>query len=170
MPTLNDIETEILNVLTAIDDADLPEERRAELERAAVPYLEELVAQEKSKADAIAYLDRKTRHEIDFLKAEEERLRARRLVLEERRERFRGHVRDVMLRHGLKRLPGRESVLSVRRTERVEIDVPPQELPAEFVEMRLDYVPRKDALKEALRRGEETPGARLAERHWLVIE
>lgn len=161
MPSLHDISTEIENALTALDDFDGPEEERQAVEAAIAPYLEDLANQEAGKVDSIAFVDRRAAKEIDFLKEEEQRIRLKRQSLERRRASFRDFLRMVMVGHGLKKLSGHTATLSLRSSESVQVD-DPQHLPSEFVDMVVEYKPRKADIKAALKAGEVIPGCSIA--------
>ena len=162
MPSLHDISTEIENALTALDDFDGPEDERQAVEAALAPYLDDLADQEAGKVDAIAFVDRRSAKEIDFLKEEEQRIRLKRQSLERRRASFRDFLRMVMVGHGLKKLSGHTATMSLRSSESVQVDVSPQELPTQYVEMTVTYQPRKADIKAALKAGEVIPGCSIA--------
>lgn len=162
MPSLHDISTEIENALTALDDFDGPEEERQAVESALAPYLDDLAKMEADKVDAIAFIDRRSAKEIDFLKSEENRIRLKRQSLERRRASFRDFLRMVMVGHGLKKLSGHTATMSLRSSESVQLDVSPQELPTQYVEMTVTYQPRKADIKAALKAGEVIPGCSIA--------
>lgn len=71
-------------------------------------------------------------------------------------------------RNGLQRVKGVKSALFLRRSSSVEI-LDLRELPSQFVETRIEYVPRKTQIKDALKGGQAVPGAQITERQSLVI-
>lgn len=162
MPSLHDISAEIENALTALDDYEGPEEERQAVEAALVPYLEDLAKMESDKVDAIAFIDRRSAKEIDFLKEEEQRIRLKRQSLERRRASFRDFLRMVMVGHGLKKLTGHTATMSLRSSESVQVDVSPQDLPPQYVEMTVTYQPKKADIKAALKSGVVIPGCSMA--------
>jgi hypothetical protein len=158
MPSLHEIASEIENALTSLDDYEGPEEERAAVEAAVVPYLDFLATQEAEKVDAIAYVDRKAHNEIEFLKEEEARIRAKRQSLERRRASFCDFLRQTMIGHGLKKVAGKSSTLSLRSTEAVEVTGNPQDLPEAYRTMTVTYTAKKNDIKTALKAGEIIPG------------
>jgi hypothetical protein len=167
---MNDIQTEIYTALTAFNDCEkLPESEREELKERVLAYLDTLAEQEADKADAIAFAMRRAKAEIEFLKEEEIRLRSMRKIAQKEIERFNEYLKSVFLKHGLQRVKGRKYTLYLRRSKQVEINVSPQELPEKFVNMRINFVADKKALKTALEKGMIIEGARIKENISLSI-
>lgn len=163
MPTLAEIEEEIQNVLSVAEE--LPEDQ----EPLALQYLEELGIQEMEKADGIAYAIRKRQSEIQFLKDEEERIRARRKSAEKRLQKFKDYLAGIFQREGITKLKGLKGTLYLRTSTSVEVqDL--DSLPAELVETKVDFRPRKQQIKEQLDGGVEVPGAQLTKRQTLVVK
>ncbi len=162
MTTLIGIEEEIGNVLA------VSEELGEDQHQAALAYLDELAIAEAEKADAVAYVVRKRQSEVEFLKSEEDRIRSRRKAMESRLIQFREYLADIFQRNGLQRVKGVKSTLFLRRSSSVEI-VDMRELPSEYVQTRIEYVPRKTQIKDALKGGQAVPGAQIVERQSLVI-
>jgi hypothetical protein len=162
MTTLIGIEEEIGNILA------VAEELGEEQQEAALAYLDDLAVQEAEKADAVAYAVRKRQAEVEFLKSEEDRIRSRRKAMESRLIMFREYLADVFQRNGLQKVRGIKSTLFLRKSSSVEI-VDMRELPSEYVQTRIEYVPRKTQIKDALKAGQAVPGAQITERQSLVI-
>lgn len=167
MPSLHNIQDEIETALTALDDYEGDD--RAAVEAAVMPYLEELATQEAEKVDNIARMDRRTENEIAFLKEEEARVRARRQSLERKRESFRDFLRQVMIGHGLKKVVGSTSTLSLRTTKAVDVAANPQDLPPQYVEMTVTYKPKRAEIKAALEAGEIIPGCSIVQGQTVQI-
>jgi hypothetical protein len=162
MTQLAVIEEEISNILA------VAEELTEDQQEVALEYLEELGVQEMEKIDAVGYAVRKRKAEIEFLKEEERRIRNRRQSMERRLDEFREYLSQIFQREGIQQIRGLKSAAYIRKVSSVEItDL--NLLPSEFVETRIDFIPRKALIKEQLKNGEEVPGARMAERHSLVI-
>ncbi len=162
MANLVAIEEEISNVLAVAQELD------EDQQQAALTYLDELAIQEAEKADAVAYAVRKRQAEVEFLKSEEDRIRSRRKAMESRLILFREYLADVFQRNGLQKVKGIKSTLFLRKSSSVEI-VDMRELPSEYVQTRIEYVPRKTQIKDALKGGQTVPGAQIVERQSLVI-
>ena len=92
---------------------------------------------------------------------------ARLVVLRNRHERRRlwleGVVLNVMVSRGMRKLVnGSSSFTVIQNPPKVEIGLPAEQLPAEFQRTTAPTVePDKKAIKAALERGEDVPGARL---------
>jgi hypothetical protein len=162
MPALHDIEQEIGNLFSALEDME-----PAEVEErmpALLAYADMLAAQEASKADGIAFAIRRENASIQFLKDEEQRIRGRRQAKERALERFRDHLLQVMTVHGIQKIKGDTSTLFIREDKRVVIECNPQNLPQPYVEQRIDWMPNKRLIKEALAAGIEVSGTHLEAR------
>lgn len=169
MPTFANIQDEIATMLTALDDVD-DAGTVQDTTPALLSYLDQLAVQEAEKVDAIAFADRKAKQEIDFLKSEEARLCARRRHLESRQLAFRDYLRSVFLQRGLQKVKGHNSTISLRQNPAsVEIAVPMDSLPSEFVETRIEYHVDKKALAAALKDGREIVGVRLRQSESIQI-
>lgn len=169
MPTFANIQDEIATMLTALDDVD-DAGIAQDTTPALLTYLDQLAVQEAEKVDAIAYADRKAKQEIDFLKSEETRLCARRRHLESRQLAFRDYLRSVFLHRGLQKVKGHNATISLRlNPATVDIAVPVDSLPGEFVETRVEYHVRKKDLTDALKSGREITGVRLRQTESIQI-
>lgn len=162
MTTLIGVEEEISNILLAAEELSEGEQELA------LSYPDELAIAEAEKADAVAFAVRKRQAEVDFLKSEEERLRSRRKSMESRLIVFREYLAGIFKAQGLQRVKGVKSTLFLRRSSSVEI-VDLRELPSQFVETRIEYVPRKSLIKDEIKKGQAVPGAQITERQSLVI-
>ncbi|WP_045218068.1 siphovirus Gp157 family protein [Desulfonatronum thioautotrophicum] len=162
MTNLIGIEEEISNILQAAEELSEGEQELA------LSYLDQLAIQEAEKIDAISFAVRKRQTEIDFLKSEEERLRNRRKAMEIRLFAFREHLTGIFKAQGLQKVKGIKSTLFMRKSSSVEI-VDLRELPSQFVETRIEYVPRKTQIKDEIKKGQVVPGAQITERQSLVI-
>lgn len=172
MPSLANIFDEKANVLDAlveIEMGEVDEIQAHEFENKALSYLNELAGQEANKVDAIGFIQDQTKSQIELLKDQEAKIRARRKALESASERLRNYILDVMQANGLKKIKGNSRTIFTRSTEAVQVDGNPQDLPNEYVEMRVEYRPRKAELKKALKGGQEIPGARLETRESVTI-
>jgi hypothetical protein len=162
MTNLVAIEEEISNILAVADE--LGEDQQ----EAALAYLDELAIVEAEKADAVAYAVRKRQAEVEFLRSEEDRIRSRRKAMESRLILFREYLAGIFQQQGLQKVKGVKSTLFLRRSSSVEI-VDLRELPSQFVETRIEYVPRKSLIKDEIKAGRAVPGAQITERQSLVI-
>ena len=161
MTQLAAIEEEISNILA------VAEELTEDQQELALEYLEELGVQEMEKIDAVCYAVRKRKAEIEFLKEEERRIKDRRQSMERRLEEFREYLTQIFQREGILKIKGLKSTVYLRKSSSVEItDL--NLLPSEFVETRIDFVPRKSLIRDALK-DQDVPGARMVEKQSLVI-
>lgn len=168
MPTFANLQDEIAGMLCALDDAD--EQTTQDTMPALLAYLDTLAVQEAEKVDAIAYADRKVKSEVEYLKSEEARLVVRRRHLESRQAGFRDYLRTVFIQNGLQKVNGHASTISLRdNAPSVDIAVPTDELPSEYVQQRIDYVVDKRKLADALKAGLVIPGVTLRTSESITI-
>ena len=162
MASFSDIEHEISNILAVAEE--LPDDQLP----VALEYLDALAVQEAEKVDGISFVVRKRAAEIDWLKEEEARIRQRRQSMESRLIQFKEYLRDTMLRHGLQKLRGNKASVFLRQSESVHItDI--NAVPDEYAQLRVERVADKYRIKEALRAGEDVPGATLTPKLSAVI-
>lgn len=162
MPALAEIEHEIGNVLAVADELG-PEQ-----EPVALEYLDELALEETEKVDGIVYAIRKRQAEIQFLKDEEGRIKSRRQAMENRLQNFKDFLAGIFQRESISQIKGLKGTLFMRKSASVEVnDV--NLLPAELVETRVEFKPRKPEIKAQLQEGIEVPGARMVEKQSLSI-
>ena len=159
---LNDIELEIQNILAVAEE--LPEDQHP----AALEYLDALATMEAEKVDGISFVVRKRANEIDWLKDEEQRLRQRRQAMESRLIQFKAYLKDIMQSQGLQKIKGNKASIFLRQSEAVEIDHA-AELPEKFVNIRIESIPDKAKIKEAIKSGSTVPGASLVQKLSAVI-
>ena len=162
MPSLHNIELEISNILAVAEE--LPEDQQP----AALEYLDQLALMEAEKVDGISFVVRKRANEIDWLKDEEQRLRQRRQAMESRLIQFKAYLKDIMQSQGLQKIKGNKASIFLRQSESVEIDHA-AELPEKFVNIRIESIPDKAKIKEAIKSGSTVPGASLVQKLSAVI-
>ncbi len=156
------VEEEISNVLAVVEE--LPEGKLP----IAYEYVEELVHKEMEAIDGIARAIRKRQAELEFLKSEESRLRTRRQSAEKRLSEFREFLTTVFQQHEIQQIKSKTTTAYLRKSESVFVeDV--SLLPSEYVQSIIDFVPQKTLIKDALKSGQEVPGAKLNKRYTLVF-
>ena len=162
MTTLAEIEHEIANILCAAEE--LPEET----EPVALEYLDQLAVQETDKVDGIVYALRKRQSEVAFLQEEEGRLKKRRKAIENRMDAFKDYLAFIFQREGIQKIQGVKGTLYLRESSKVEIqDV--NEIPAEYVDTEVRFVPRKKDIYKVCKDGGEVPGASLTTKQNLIV-
>ena len=163
MPKLSDIELEITNVLD-VDESELNEEQVAALDG----YLEELAGQEKEKIDGFAQFCRLQSERISALEAESKHLARRAKSLERGMNYLKVSYLSTMQRHGLQKLAGNVYAVSIRKTPVVRIE-DEKAIPAEYWTEKVERSVSKTAIRDALKQGQEVPGACMAESYSLQV-
>jgi chromosome segregation ATPase len=132
--------------------------------QAALDAIGEAVEQ---KLDGIARLIRNWEAETEALHDEIARLRDRQSAIDNRVRRLKDYALQCLQRANLHRVRLPIVTAYIGRSTRVEVDVPPEEVPEQY--RRISVSVDKRALKEALDAGDSVPGARLAETEYLVL-
>ena len=156
---LYEIAHEYQNLLDAIENGEIPEAALADTLESITSLLEE-------KADNVACVIKNMQAEVAAIKAEEERLSARRKTKEKRVEYLTKYLSDILLKAGYDKVETVRNSISFRKT-------PPKcvvENEAAFIEWCLengktDWVTygkptvNKTLVKNAITAGEEVAGA-----------
>jgi hypothetical protein len=122
------------------------------------------------KADGYCYVISQLRGQAHWRQEEARRLQG---LAEDDQERAQ-RLEDVLIRVMTSLAPDETKFelpshrLSSRRSEAVEVD-DPIDLPEQFVRLKTTLMADRTAIKEALKAGQEVPGARLVERrNWRI--
>lgn len=163
MPTFSAIEQEISNML------DIPDEELDEKQRLALDaYLEELGSQEQEKVDNFAQFIRIEGARAEALKTEAARLASKARTAANRIAYLKDRYLDAMQRNGLQKVRGQIYAISVRASDIVIITNEVM-LPEQFVTEKTTIMPDKLAIKDALKKGETVPGAKLDKSYSLRV-
>lgn len=161
--TFAQIQEEIAGMLDIPDD-ELNEEQRLALDA----YLEELGSQEQEKVDNFAQFVRIEGARAEALKAEAARLASKARTAANRISYLKERYLDAMQRNGLQKVRGQIYALSVRAADVVTI-TNEAILPEKFVMEKTTIMPDKLAIRDALKKGEDVPGAILDKSYSLRV-
>jgi len=155
------IEEELQTLVDSLDTC--PPELQPELEARIAAY----VGQEVEKVDrvnsvltALDFVALNARTEID-------RLRQRQQAAERAADRLKGYILRVILQHDGRPLKGRNVTFSARESEAVIVS-DPSAVPEAYRRTTITVEAQKEAIKRALKAGEDVPGASLERRPHLV--
>ena len=163
MPSFSQIQEEVRAMLD-IDESELTDEQKETL----CAYLDELGDQEQAKVDAFAQFVRMESARAEALKAEAARLASKARTAANRISYLKNRYLDAMQRNGLTNVRGQVYALSVRATDVVTITNEVM-LPKRFVVEKTTIMPDKLAIKDALKKGEDIPGAILDKSYSLRV-
>ena len=163
MPSFVAIQEEVRAMLD-IDESELSDEQRETL----CAYLDELGDQEQAKVDAFAQFVKLESARAEALKAEAQRLANKARTAADRISFLKSRYLDAMQRNGLRQVRGQVYALSIRATDIVTITNEVM-LPERFVVEKTTIVPDKLAIKDALKKGEDIPGAILDKSYSLRV-
>ena len=150
-PTLWDTESAWVEAFDRLNDAaGIPEQ-----ETEALAVYEDALRGAVEKRERVAAFVRHVDARIDYLKAEEVRLRERRKVLENGRARLFGFIQQVMESLGLKKMEGESSTFTICQNASAPLIVTALEnaIPARFFRIPPPELDRK-ALADAVKAGD----------------
>ena len=164
--TLYELETYLTELFTQLQEAE--DEPTPELQEQVTVYFQDAVAKRDRCGQFLLHLE-SVETSIDN---EIDRLKKRKVSIKNARERFEGYILAVMERIGVKRLDGATySFLAKKNPPAIEItnvtDLPPiyfRQKPPPPPE------PDKRAISDALKIGEDVPGARLIQSTRLEVK
>lgn len=163
MPSFNDIQTEIANMLDVADE-DLNEEQRATMSA----YLDELGQQESEKVDSFAAFVRIQTAMAKALKEEAKYLSNRARTIENRIDGLKEHYKGVMTQNNLTKIAGTTHTISLRNNKSVAVlESYVDKLPDEYRKVTIE--PRKTEIKKALESGVSIEGCSIVETQSLNI-
>jgi len=125
--------------------------------------IESLQLMIEDKADSYAAVNQNITNEISALKAEEERLRARRNALERNQLRLMKAIREAMNALGKTKIKTEKFTFSVSKNGGLQpIKVDAEKLPDKFKKVIME--PDSDRIREAIKAGETIPGVEVLPR------
>jgi vacuolar-type H+-ATPase subunit E/Vma4 len=138
-----------------------------EAEGELTPETEALLTQHESeferKAEWIALLAREAIAEAGAIKAEEDRLNARRRTLERRADGLKRYLHECMTAANVSKIKGDLATLGIQRNSvpTIVVEVAPEALPERFRRVRVES--DGTALRDAFKAGEKLPAGVTAE-------
>lgn len=164
MPTFNEIQQEIADMLT-LSDEELTDEQRAAMDA----YLDELGSMEADKADAFGQFLKLESGKAEVLKEESKRLATKAKAAENRIASIKAYYLTVMQQRGLKKVQGGAYCIKVRESEAVAVTAMVDTLPDVYKRIKTTVEPDKVAIKEALKGGVEIDGCSLQKSYSLQV-
>lgn len=166
MASIDDILENIAS-LSSVPEDELDEEQKKERDE----LLAQLADATKDKVDGTARFIRLSAAQAEVLKKESQYLAKRAKALENSIERLKGFYLLSMKKRDLSEIAG--AVYKIKVTKSEAVDVFDEELLADkmpnLVNVKVTRAPDKKLIKDALKNGEEVPGARLEHRENLRI-
>lgn len=164
---LYELTNDYLALQEAIENGEIPEEALADTLEAITGSLED-------KVDSIACILKGMDADIAAIKAEEDRLEARRQTKEAARDRLKQYLSDSLQRAGMDKLETARNRISFRKSEKVVIDENTLMVWAlTYRDDLLTYTdpkPNLTAIKAAIKNGDEVFGASLCENRNIQIK
>lgn len=157
MSSLYELSASYRNLLDRLYDDELPEE-------ALIDTLDSIESTIEDKADGYGKVMQMLDADIASIKAEENRLAARRKSLERKKEMLKGNLFDAMKTVGIAKIKTALFTVSIRKNggkRRLELDVPIEALPAEFQKVTIEA--NNEALRQYLQENESCEYCHLAE-------
>jgi len=142
-----DIQSEIANILESADELTPEQQALAE------EYLAELAQAEADKIDAFASIRRESLDRAEAKRAEAQRLMAQARAIESKCDHFDSYYIQVMQANGLKKVNGKAYSIGLRKSQRVDIAVPIEQLPQEYIRTKTSIEADKAKIKDVLKAG-----------------
>lgn len=170
MPSFQDIQEEIGNML-AVPDDQLDEEQQA----AMAEYLDMLATQESSKVDGFGSFIAIQQGYIEACEMEAKRLAAKAKTMKSRIDYLKGRYLGIMQEHGVKKIQGNAYTISIRETDKVVVPSDEaflqklaKEHPA-LVRHKESWEPNRVEIKAMLKAGVELPECELVKSASLQV-
>lgn len=164
MPTFNEIQQELAEMLSIPDEELTPEQREA-----MDAYIDELAKLEADKVDGFGQFLKIQSALAEACKEESRRLAAKARAAESRLAWLKEHYTIVLRENGLKKVSGNAYTISVRESEAVAVTAQTEELPELYRRITIRIEPDKNAIKEALKGGLTIPGCALMKTYSLQV-
>ena len=163
---LYELTADYVSILEAIENGDIPEEAIADT-------LDAITGEINEKADSIACVLKNLDAEISAIKAEEDRLAYRRKAKQAAYERLETYISETLRSANIDKLETARNKITFRRSEKVFCS---EEFLQYAIETRSDLLtypspkPSLSAIKDALKQGEDIPGAMLQTSYNIQIK
>ena len=164
--TLYEIDSQIMafldRLLASVDE-------NGEVQEVDTDQLDSLNEARGQKIENIALYIKNLDSEAEAIKAEESRLKTRRVVLENKADSLRSLLSRSMQTHGESKYSTARCAVSFRRSEAViidDIDLLGPEFKTEIIDYKID----KAQVKQKLKAGEDIAGAHIEERQNIQIK
>jgi hypothetical protein len=127
--------------------------------------LEELIKTEIQKVDSVAGFVRYCERNAEVAKAEADRLNARSRMWLNTSDKLKQRIIQAMDLTDTKQLRGACNTITLAKNGGAQpLEIDDNLLPAAFLQQVISYKPNRDAIKAALKAGEQIPGVKLIER------
>lgn len=164
--SLYEIDSRIRAIIDGIYDAA---DEDGVVEEIDFTELKQLQEDRKTKLENIALYIKNTEAEADAIKAEEEKLTARRKRLENKAKRLREYIINSMKENKDEPLKTARCEVSIKDNEKTDItDL--ESIPEEFIKVKVEKNPDKTAIKKAIKAGQTVPGAQIIINTTLTIK
>jgi hypothetical protein len=150
---------ELTNEMAALNSLDA--EGDDDMRQAIIDTLDGMSCELQEKATSIAYFVRNIDSDIDALSAEIARLNTRKKVLQYRADSVTDYLRSNMVRAGITKIECPLFVISCRAGREIAFIDDESAIPDEFMTVKTDITPNKNAICKAMKDGLEVPGAHL---------
>lgn len=160
---LYELTSNYTTVLSMIEDSDVPTE-------AMIDTLESINDAIEVKVEGIGKMLRMLDTDIEALKAEEKRLADRRKTIENKQKQIKDYVRYQLELAGLTEIKSPLITVKVQNNPPAVEIVDRDAIPHQFIKTTIVEDVDKNAIKEALKNGEEVPGVVLLQGKSLRIK
>lgn len=165
--TLFEIDRKIAEAIEKLFDS--VDEETGEVDAGSAKELDELQEARNAKLDGCGAYIKNLDAEVEALKAEAKKLTERARIKQNRADRLREYVSMALTSAGQDKFESNRVVFSFRTSQQVRI-TSEAELPEEYWKTKTEKSPDKDAIKKALKAGQEITGAELVNNRNLQVK
>lgn len=164
--SLYEIDSRIRNIIDGLYEAADEDGVVGEIDFTELKQLQE---DRKTKLENIALYIKNTEAEAAAIKAEEEKLTARRKRLENKASRLRDYIINSMKENNDGPLKTARCEISIKDNEKTDItDL--DRIPKEFIKTKVETSADRNAIKKAIKAGQTVPGAQIIINTTLTIK
>lgn len=160
------VKTQEIDGLISQPDVVLSDEER----NAIQAHMDSLSNADLDCIDAFVQFCRLNTAYADVLMQESKYLADRAKTLKARIEYTKNRMMESMIVRNIQNLHGNQYTVKLMKSTRVQIaDGAVAKLPDDFVQIKTEFVPDKNAIKAAIKKGTEVPGCSLVESNFLRL-
>jgi hypothetical protein len=164
--TLYEIEDELI---VALDTLEMIPDEEPELKIELEEQIARLIAAEITKVDGVSRMLTHFENQAQLAAQEIKRLQGRKHAFERSYERLESYAKLAMEVAGKTKLEGATSTLALRKSPMSVFIHNFDEVPAEYLTVKIDHCVDKEKVKRDLKAGVEVPGAELVDDRFYLV-
>lgn len=161
--TLHDVSDDLMRIMDMIADEEIDQEQATDL-------LAHMQGTLKEKATNVAAYTGNMEFMIKGIKERENQLAKRRKAIENHVSWLKGYLKFHMEKHEITEIESPDFVLKIKKNPHSVVIDNEAEIPSDFITVETTSKPNKNAIKEALKSGEDVAGCHLTQTNRLDIK